>query len=255
MSGRLLERLPAALRDRRDVLDARHRWADADVLASRPSAVVLATGSPKGPLLWGVGDPGELADVVAGVLGRLDATPRWVTLPRAVPVPAATLAGAGLVHATSWDRWTTDRPPLPQPGEEHVVRLDPVHGRDEILACLAVANPTTSAGPGAMDDLGWWGVRDDRGGLAGVVGVAAQPGAGAPSGHLHGLGVVPAARGRGTGTALTAAATRHALAAGAPWVSLGVYTHNDTARRVYARLGFRVDVENAGYGPPGAHKP
>jgi predicted GNAT family acetyltransferase len=34
-----------------------------------------------------------------------------------------------------------------------------------------------------------------------------------------------------------------------------MYADNVAARRVYASLGFAVDAENAGYGPPGADRP
>lgn len=73
--------------------------------------------------------------------------------------------------------------------------------------------------------------------------------------HLHGLGVVPELRGTGLGTALSATAVRAGLAAGAQWVSLGMYARNDDARRIYHRLGFRTDAELTSFSPAGADRP
>ncbi|MCC2333188.1 GNAT family N-acetyltransferase [Cellulomonas wangsupingiae] len=255
MSGGLLARLPAALRGRRDVLDLQDVWADAAVLAGSTDAVVLVREDPAGSVMWGAGDPQDLGRLVPGALVDHGPGLRWVTVPRAVPLPQDALSAAGVVPCTSWDRLSCDVAPVPQPGEDAVEELDVAADLEAITACLDAANPTTHARPGAPDDVVWWGVRDGRAGLLGVVGVARRPGDGAPSMHLHGLGVVPAARGRGLGTALAARATRRALEDGAPWVALGMYTDNDAARRVYGGLGFHVDVENAGYGPPGAARP
>ncbi|UZN05148.1 GNAT family N-acetyltransferase [Cellulomonas sp. S1-8] len=255
MSEELLARLPAALRTRRDVLDCRDRWAGARVLAATTAAVVLVGDRPAGPEAWAIGDEHDLARLVADALTGYGPGLRWATVPRAVTVPDDALAAAGLVPATRWDRLSSDVPPARQPGEEVVVGLDALGDRAAIDVCLDVANPTTHARPGAPDDAAWWGVRDAADHLLGVIGVAMRPGTHAPVMHLHGLGVVPAARGRGLGAALAATATRRALADGAPWVSLGMYADNVPARRVYSALGFRVDVENAGYGPPGATRP
>lgn len=250
-----MERLPPVLRARRDVLDGRERWAAASVLAQDDAAVVLLVDSPAGDLLWALGDVDRLEalvpDALAGHGGRL----RWATVPRAVDVPAEVLDAAGIRRQTSWDRFTTDAPPPRQPGEDAVVALDPVRDAAAINACLDVGHPTTRDRPGAPDDVGWWGVPGDGGDLLGVLGVSTRPGGSAPSMHLHALGVVPAARGRGLGAAITATAARRALQDGASWVSLAMYADNVHARRVYAALGFRVDVENAGYGPPGVTHP
>lgn len=54
-----------------------------------------------------------------------------------------------------------------------------------------------------------------------------------------GLAVAPGARRRGVGSALLAAAERHARARGARKLSLRVLSTNDTALRLYERLGFR----------------
>jgi ribosomal protein S18 acetylase RimI-like enzyme len=85
----------------------------------------------------------------------------------------------------------------------------------------------------------------------GVIGAGRQ-GAAAEDGfswHLHGLGVDPGARRGGLGTALMTAATAEGLAAGAEWVSLGVWAANEPALRIYRRLGFRTDHRGRSYRP------
>lgn len=112
---------------------------------------------------------------------------------------------------------------------------------DEVRACLARANPDTSADP-ADPDLGWWGYRDGDGMLRGVVAVNAP--AGGPV-HLSGLGTDTSWRRRGVGGAMMAAVTRWALS-DHPLVHYGIWADNDAARRIYTRLGHAVgqEIEN-----------
>lgn len=168
--------------------------------------------------------------------------------PQALPAVRDLLVdGCGLTaNRTGWE-WlmTTSAPPV-QPGEAAVVELGAVH-RDVIRDCLAEANPTTEADPAAPGNR-WWGVPDPGGAgrLLGVVG--AEPlvdpvhpdASGRGSWHLAGLGVRPDARGTGLGAALTSAAARACLAAGEPWVSLGMWDDNHGARRLYHRLGLHT---------------
>jgi ribosomal protein S18 acetylase RimI-like enzyme len=63
-------------------------------------------------------------------------------------------------------------------------------------------------------------------------------------GELFGMAVAPAARRRGAGGALVGAALDDARAAGLVTMTLTVTDGNDTAERLYARLGFvRIGVE------------
>lgn len=248
----LLGLLPVPLRTSRYVLDNRERWADATCLAVGDASAVLTTPTGGGSLVWALGRPEELQTLLPGALAAHGPGVRWSSVPRAVRVPPDVLDGAGLAHLTSWDRLTVDAPAPPQPGEGEVEALDTATAGQDVITCLRAANPGTRAQPGAADDLGWWGVRDSEGRLAGVVGTAARPDGAV---HLHGLGVLPSHRGRGVGRALAAAVTRRALHEGAPWVSLHMYADNTPARRLYERLGYRIEVENAGYGPPGLPPP
>ncbi len=249
----LVTRLPDAFRGRRWLLADRDRWRDARVLGDGPD-VLLVRDADAGLVAMCAGDggaAGRLLDELAGELVADARTLAWLTVPRTAVVAAGTLAALGVAPFSTWDRMSTAVAPPPVPGEEAVELLrDPA--ADEVAACLAEANPGTHAQPGTTDDAGWWGVRDG-GRLVGVIGAAQRLGAldGRGSWHLHGLGVVPSARGRGLGAALTATALRAGLGSGLAWVSLGLYADNDVARRLYLRLGMTVDEENASYARPG----
>jgi predicted GNAT family acetyltransferase len=47
---------------------------------------------------------------------------------------------------------------------------------------------------------------------------------------------------------VTGAVTRDVLLGGAPVVTLGMYSDNEIARRMYLRLGFRCDHHWSSYG-------
>ena len=56
--------------------------------------------------------------------------------------------------------------------------------------------------------------------------------------YLSSIGTASWARSRGFGRIVTTVAAQDALAAGSEWIYLGVYTENEAAIRLYARLGF-----------------
>lgn len=253
---------PAWSRDRMLVGD-RARWREVEVTRTPDERSLLAAvRRDDRVVLLGRGDPaGAVALVREGVGGRalapLHARTGWMSLPRGSEVPATLLHALGLTRFSSWDWLATDSAPDAVPGEELVRPLDPGADVEAARACLAEANPGTTADPTGPDEVAWLGVDGPDGSLAGVVGASSRAGwsAGGLSWHLHGLGVRRAARGRGLGAALTAAVTRAGLAAGADWVSLGMYADNDTARRIYHRLGYVTEAELDSYGPAGARRP
>ncbi|KRD45084.1 hypothetical protein ASE38_13915 [Cellulomonas sp. Root930] len=247
----VLEVLPPRWREDRMLRGDRVRWDAVEALGD-DDAVLLVLGARDRPSLLGRGDPEAVERLVARApVGAA----RWLSVPREAQPAAAVLDRLGLVPFSTWDWLSTDGSPPPVPGEREVHRLDVGADEDRIRACLRTANPGTSADPTGPGEIGWWGVEVD-GALAGVVGVSARGGVdGRPSWHVHGLGVVPTLRESGMGTALTAAATRAGVLAGASWVSLGMYAENDTARRIYRRLGFRTDAELTSFSPAGAERP
>ncbi|MBX9245489.1 GNAT family N-acetyltransferase [Actinotalea ferrariae] len=244
------------------LLGDRVRWQRVEVATSPGDvAVLVAVLREQRTTLLARGDASAAVALVEERVARLRAEGRptavgWMSVPRGAAVDDALLGTLGLARYSSWDWMATDVEPPDVRAEDEVVRIDPVAESVEVRACLAEANPGTTADPTASDQAAWFGVRDgDR--LLGVAGVSLRggPGDDAWSWHLHGLGVRPEARGRGLGKALTAAATRAGLRAGAAWVSLGMYADNDRARRIYERLGYVTEGEFASYGPPGARRP
>lgn len=263
------------------LLGDRQFWAPARV-RDDARAVFLERVTEAGTSLLGVGDPVRARELL---VAREDTEPAtWLTLPRcgAGPagvhgeprhegepltadedLPSALRTALGLEPATAWDWFATDVSPAAGQGEDGtsggtadggrtgpvVVRLDPAADLAAIRDCLAEGNPASRADPGANGEAAWFGVPDGSR-LLGVVGAATR--AGDPDGadlswHVHGLGVRPEARSRGFGARLTAAATRAAFEAGADWASLGMFASNDVARRVYLRLGYRVEGRFTSY--------
>lgn len=125
----------------------------------------------------------------------------------------------------------------PEPGARRVAHLDEERDASAIHALLDLANPDSFARPGAPGVAVWLGVRDQDGGLRAVG--ALQPMHDATL-HVRGVAVLPAARGQGIGRDLSAALTRHSLEHGSGVATLGVYTDNEVAVRLYTRLGYRV---------------
>lgn len=254
---------PLQQRDRL-LLAERDDWADARVNTSG-EAVLLVRSTAQGDVLMARGE-------AAGVSDLLDAEARlrhrtgaegalWLSAPRAVAVPAAVLDALELSRATGWDWMATQAEPRPQLGPASaervaaiatsVRRLQLTSDFPSIRNVLRQANPRSTADPAGAHEVAWWGAFG-RGELLGVIGARRQQGdprRSDTSWHLHGLGVLPGLRGAGYGQALTAAAVRDGLAAGADWVSLGLYADNEGARRIYQRLGFSLEAEMASYGP------
>lgn len=215
---------------------------------------VLLSHHDRGPLVAGYGDGERSALLVADLVrsGELRPPLAWMTMPRTADLPADVCAALDVEPLPGWDWMSVDDPPAPA-AADGVVELDLLADADAIRDCLAHSNPTTEADPSRRHEAGWWGVRDG-GRLIGVIGAGRHTGPdGALAGwHLHGLGVRSDVRTRGLGTALMVAATRAGFAAGAPWVSLGVWADNARAISIYERLGYHTDHRRRSYRPGGA---
>jgi len=205
---------------------------------SGPGALAwLATDAEERvPYLMSLGEPTAVAALMADLAPELRDRQR-VTLPRGTsPLLPAWLGLSG----TDWDfRWTA-APPPPQPGEELAVPVED----DAVAPLLAAASPTASAQPGDPAVRRWVGVEQDGRLLACAADTSATTGVG----HLSSIAVHPAARGRGLGSAVTAALTRQLLAQGCDVVTLGMYADNSAGRALYDRLGF-VDSHRFTSGP------
>ncbi|HEX7188746.1 MAG TPA: GNAT family N-acetyltransferase [Actinomycetes bacterium] len=133
-----------------------------------------------------------------------------------------------------WEWYSTTHPPPVQAREPDV---RPLADGDlgEVAALLAGWSPRADVAPGDPGVLGWCGVRDHAGSLvAAAAHTERRPGV--P--HLASIVTHGDHRGNGLGAAVTAWLTRRLLDAGSDVVTLGMYSDNDDARRVYRRLGF-----------------
>lgn len=164
---------------------------------------------------------------------------RWLGLARAKGATGLSLPraaeGLGLLADVGgrWEfMWTDVAPPRP-PRSAEVVVLRPEE-RAELVDFLEVHNPRTDGQPFAREGQRWVGVRGGDGTLL-ACGCCEVEHAGAPV--LAGITVAPSARGRGLGGAVTAELTAGAVARHG-WSTLGMYSDNDIARRVYLGLGY-----------------
>jgi ribosomal protein S18 acetylase RimI-like enzyme len=132
--------------------------------------------------------------------------------------------------------WEWLRALEPPPAVAAEGRLDTLDQGDApvIRALLDLANPGTDARPFEYPDQRWVGVRDDDGSLL-ACGVREPNLAGHPV--LSGITAHPSARGTGLGLAVTARLTRDAVEETGV-CTLGMYSHNDVARRLYTGLGY-----------------
>lgn len=131
--------------------------------------------------------------------------------------------------------WATTVPP-PLAGEESLVLLDDLGDAEELLAFAHEHNPRvwTRIGEGVMTR--WVGLRGPDDQLLAVGGAETER-AGVP--HLAGILTATHARGQGLGEVVSAGLTRWALEHHGV-CTLGMFSDNDVARRLYRRLGYRT---------------
>lgn len=198
------------------------------------SLTVLGPGAP------------ELVDALLPGLRAADTDPSArvgaLTVPRAAEAGVAGRLGLSPGAAARWEWMWTTRPPEAMPKEASVRELDvgDPGGAARVAAFLRAHSPRHSTPPDGDPAGPWLGVLRGDGALL-ACGTWAEVTSGVPV--LASIAVAPAARGRGLGAAVTAALTRRAFAAGAPACAVDLYSDNDAARRLYRRLGYRLDQE------------
>jgi ribosomal protein S18 acetylase RimI-like enzyme len=178
---------------------------------------------------------GELLETAAATL------PAEQLVDRSVRLTVEAEAAAGLPgtlrmvgqHTDRWE-WMWSRTQPPAHVREREVRW--TEDMDAVKALLATANPRHHGRPGDPDIRGWAAVHDSQGVLL-CTGALADLDTGVP--HLRSITTNPHARGRGLGAAVSAFLTREALRSSPPAVTLGLYSDNGLARRLYRRLGYQ----------------
>jgi GNAT superfamily N-acetyltransferase len=185
--------------------------------------------------LVAVGTPADCADLLRRLVEEHGESFGSVSLPRDAD---RHLAPAYVLQPRNDWEWlvTVDAPPR-QDREDGMGWLAEDAG-DEIGALLTAWSGRHHATPGDAGVIRWAGARDPDGGLVAVA-AHTEHRAGVP--HLASVATRGDARGQGFGGAVTAWVTRTLLEEGSGWVTLGMYSDNDVARRVYLRLGYRVD--------------
>ena len=141
------------------------------------------------------------------------------------------LAGGG-----DWDwMWTTSSP-LVHPAEGRIVVLDDTEDEGELTAFTRLHNPRVWTEIGTGRVRRWVGIRGANRALVAVGGAEAEE-SGIP--HLAGVVTDTALRGQGLASAVSAHLTRWAV--GTHGVcTLGMFSDNEAARRVYDRLNYRT---------------
>ncbi|WP_454294688.1 GNAT family N-acetyltransferase [Salana multivorans] len=249
--------LVEAFAPHRILLAERDDWREGR-LAVLGGAVLVARAHQHGDVIMTVGESDEVLDLLDGEarLHYRSEAPgaMWLSAPRSTPVPPWMLDALRLAPATEWDWMFIEELPAEEV-DRPIERLELTPGSrdvEEVRHLLARANPISTADPLGEGEVAWFGATG-KGELVGVVGARLAQGdpgrEGSFSWHLHGLSVSPEARRAGYGRALTLAAVRAGLEAGADWVSLGLYADNDAARGLYQGLGFRLDAAMASYAP------
>ena len=185
-----------------------------------------------------LGRPGDVEELAAELADR-----HYFDDPRllhATVERTAFAAFAGVVPLTElggdWEWMCTRSEPPRVPGEDRVIGLD-TSDEEPIRALLEVANAGTDARPFETPAQRWVGVRDADGTLV-ACGVRDKTLAGVPI--LEGITVRNDQRGTGMGLAVTARLTREAVRSDGV-CTLGMYSDNAVARRLYHGLGYGED--------------
>ncbi len=145
--------------------------------------------------------------------------------------------GLATTGSGRWDfMWTRELPEAPPVDGVDLVELRDAEDAELIEEFGRHHNPTFEGYPGRGFATLWLAARDRAGELLGV-GAVHELASGMP--HLSGIVVDGAHRGRGVGRLLTAQLTRCAIEE-AGVSTLGVYSDNEAATRLYAALGYRT---------------
>lgn len=179
----------------------------------------------------------EAFAVLAALASGRDVALEWISTHQGRPLELPRGYESG--GSGRWDfLWTQQRPGVPQaPAGVEGVELDDVQHAAEIEAFGQGHNPVFEGFPGQGLATLWLGARDRAGGLV-AVGAVHELASGIP--HLAGIVVDPELRGQGLGRWLTAGLTSRAVEE-AGVSTLGVYSDNAAALRVYAALGYRTE--------------
>ena len=219
-------------------LEGSHYGARAAWTAPGGFAFVGPAYDGSGWWLTASGDHAAVPALVSAAVAQFDGELAGLTVPRGV-----TIAQWNVIEdeISEWDLMLAQAPPPAQPHEDRVAVIEDLA---LVQGFLDRTSPTHSVRADDPEVLAWGGVVD--GGMPGSNGSGDLVAIGAlvrrPSGaaYLASIATAEQARGRGLGSAVTAYLTRRAFASGAPDCILAHYHPNESARRIYLRLGYRT---------------
>jgi ribosomal protein S18 acetylase RimI-like enzyme len=200
-------------------------WITTHHFAGRPWLVLLGEARAAAELVLEI--RAEHPDAVGGITHE-----RSTSLPTDVDFE----------DSWDWDWFSTDSP-APQ-RDDPGVSIDWAEEAvfDDLRAVLHAASDWRSVEPGEERAERWAALRlsatPDQ--AAHIVSCLAVTRTGPHTPSLASVATHPDHRGRGFARDLTAWTTNHLLDEGAPVVTLGMYSDNHTARKVYDTLGFEV---------------
>ncbi|WP_406285294.1 GNAT family N-acetyltransferase [Embleya sp. NBC_00896] len=208
------------------LVGGRRAWASADGRA----VAVAGAGLSRRDRVAVYGPPAALVPLVRDVMAEVGPTYRPFGAPERIAALVAGVPELVEVGAFGWMDLPGPSGPDPGVGPAHWLADD---AADEVAALIETGFPTSYAKPGMPGVERWAGVRDSDGELLAVAALAWS----APSiGLLAGVGVGPAARGRGLGRVVCAFVLAEALARHGA-AALMVEESNHAAVRLYESLG------------------
>lgn len=213
-------------------------WASGPAGGAGGGLAFAAADDYSGAACWlsVVGDPQVTAHLVDAALADLGERIAGLTIPRGVGLARWNAGpGPGGEADSDWDLMAIWSPPAVQRAES---RVDALSDLPEIQDFLDRVNPHHSVRADYELIDQWAGVRDEGSGALLAVGALTRRYSGVA--YLASIATDPAARGRGFGAAVTAALTRRPFEHGERLCTLAHYHPNDSARRLYLRLGYQT---------------
>ena len=192
-------------------------------------AVAVVAQRELGPGLTAIGEGRALDAVVAAALAHLRAEGH-TEVRVSVPAESDVVFPSDAAEPSRWEwMWTSTPPPVPV-GVAWLTTAE-----EQAVEELLTHSPSAHAHPGDGAVRAWAGVR--REGRIVAAGALSSTASGTP--HLRAIVTHPDHRGQGLAAAVSAALTLRGLQ-DSPVVTLGMYSDNDGARRIYHRLGYQT---------------
>lgn len=216
-------------------LEGSHYGARAAWTAPGGFAFVGPAYDGSGWWLTASGDRAAVPVLVSAAVAQFDGELAGLTVPRGVPIGQWDVVEG---ESSEWDLMLAQAPPPALPGEDRVAVIEDAAVVQEFLDRTS---PTHSVRADDPEVLAWGGVLDTgTAGSTGLLAVGALVRRPSGAAYLASIATAEQARGRGFGSAVTAYLTRRAFADGAPECILAHYHPNESARRIYVRLGYRT---------------